>query len=131
MQKYLLYCLMIILLTGCYQSSASLLGPAITAGTSGNIYQAGLSYGTNIVVKETTGKTPSEHFLKIITSEKYKTTKEKIIKNKKKFDIIFSLSEIEHKFDPQLFIKNLKKILSKNGLIIFRIPNFFHLGTNS
>ena len=68
MQKYLLYCLMIILLTGCYQSSASLLGPAITAGTSGNIYQAGLTYGTNIVVEETTGKTTSEHFLKFITS---------------------------------------------------------------
>ncbi len=106
MQKYLLYCLMIILLTGCYQSSASLLGPAITAGTSGNIYQAGLSYGTNIVVKETTGKTPSEHFLKIITSEKYKTTKEKIIKNKKKFETSFENVEKKSE-DFYASVKNL------------------------
>tara|TARA_B100001250_G_scaffold214902_1_gene184410 strand:- start:620 stop:931 length:312 start_codon:yes stop_codon:yes gene_type:complete len=97
---------MIILLTGCYQSSASLLGPAITAGTSGNIYQAGLSYGTNIVVKETTGKTPSEHFLKIITSEKYKTTKEKIIKNKKKFETSFENVEKKSE-DFYASVKNL------------------------
>ena len=91
MQKYLLYCLMAILLTGCYQSSASLLGPAITAGTSGNIYQAGLTYGTNIVVEETTGKTTSEHFLKFITSEKYKKTEEKILNTKKNLKFLLKI----------------------------------------
>ena len=33
-----------ILLTGCFQSSASLIGPVYTLGSSGNIYQAGLTY---------------------------------------------------------------------------------------
>ena len=41
-----------------------------------------------------------------------------------KFDVVFSLSEIEHKYDPVSFIKNLKKILSKKGVIILRIPNY-------
>ena len=106
MQKYLLYCSMAILLTGCYQSSASLLGPAITAVTSGNIYQVGLSYGTNIVVQETTGKTPSEHVLKIITSEKYMKTKEKILNTKKKFEV--SIENVEKKSeDFYASVKNL------------------------
>ncbi len=71
----------------------------------------------------------SKFYKKYIESKGHEffTSIKEIIKNKKKFDIIFSLSEIEHKFDPQLFIKNLKKILSKNGLIIFRIPNFFNI----
>tara|TARA_B100000686_G_C16290129_1_gene713239 strand:- start:309 stop:665 length:357 start_codon:yes stop_codon:yes gene_type:complete len=47
-------------LSGCIESTA-LLGPAITAGTSGNIYQASLSYGTNQVIIKTTGKSPIEH----------------------------------------------------------------------
>ena len=41
-----------------------------------------------------------------------------------KFDIIFSLSEIEHKFDPISFLRKLKKVLAANGIIIIRIPNF-------
>lgn len=49
------------------------------------------------------------------------------ISKKKKFDIIFCLSEIEHKYDPKIFVHKLKKILSKNGLIIFRIPNFYNI----
>ena len=42
---------------------------------------------------------------------------------KRKFDIIFCLSEIEHNI-IQKICRKIKKILSKNGLIIFRIPNF-------
>ncbi len=50
-----------ILLTGCYQSSASLIGPAYTLGASGNIYQAGLSYGLNETLEKTTGKSTMEN----------------------------------------------------------------------
>ena len=46
-----------ILLTGCFQSTASLIGPAYTLGSSGNIYQAGLSYGVNQTIQKTTGQT--------------------------------------------------------------------------
>jgi 2-polyprenyl-3-methyl-5-hydroxy-6-metoxy-1,4-benzoquinol methylase len=49
---------------------------------------------------------------------------DKIIKIKKKFDIIFSLSELEHKSDPILFISKIKKCLKLNGKLIIRIPNY-------
>ena len=45
----------------------------------------------------------------------------KINKSKMKLDIIFSLSEIEHKFDPISFLRKLKKVLAANGIIIIRI----------
>ena len=45
-------------------------------------------------------------------------------KSNLKFDIILSLGEIEHKFNPSLFLKKLKTILSEKGIIIFRIPNY-------
>jgi 2-polyprenyl-3-methyl-5-hydroxy-6-metoxy-1,4-benzoquinol methylase len=58
------------------------------------------------------------------------------IKNaKKKFDVILSLSELEHKFNPYVFLEKLKKILNKDGHLIIRIPNYkniymFLLGYN-
>ena len=83
--------LSLLLLNGCVQPTA-LLGPAITAGTSGNIYQASLSYGTNQVIQKATGKTPTEHVIaffdpqnehqgdvKAILIDEVKKTKSKII----------------------------------------------------
>lgn len=55
---------------------------------------------------------------------RYFSSVDEIIKSNKNFDIILSLSELEHKFDPYLFLKKLKKILSKDGKLIVRIPNF-------
>ena len=50
-----------------------------------------------------------------------------ILKEKKKYDIILSLSELEHKLNPDLFLKSLKKILKKNGYLVLRIPNYFNI----
>ena len=50
----------LIILNGCVESTA-LLGPAISVGANGNVYQAGLSYSTNTIVKNSTGKTHVEH----------------------------------------------------------------------
>ena len=47
-------------LNGCVESTA-LLGPAISVGTSGNVYQASLSYASNTIIYNATGKTPIEH----------------------------------------------------------------------
>jgi len=43
---------------------------------------------------------------------------------KKKYDLIFSFSELEHKYDPVEFLLELKRILSKNGKILLRVPNY-------
>ena len=49
-----------VALNGCIESTA-LLGPAITVGTSGNVYQASISYASNQILYNTTGKTTIEH----------------------------------------------------------------------
>ena len=53
-----------VMLTSCYQSTASLIGPTITLGTSGNLAQSALSYSLNESVKKITGDYPAEHIKK-------------------------------------------------------------------
>ena len=57
------------LLSGCVQGVA-LLGPTYTLVSTGNVYQAGLSYGSSKVVKKITGKTPTENIKSITRSKK-------------------------------------------------------------
>ena len=45
-KKIILATLFMILFNGCMQSTA-MLGPAYTLGSTGNAFQAGLSYGSN------------------------------------------------------------------------------------
>ena len=73
---FLLLCF--VFLSGCFQSMA-LLGPAITGASTGKIYQAGLSYGTNVIMLQATGKTTSEHVLDILNGD------ETNLKKKNKF----------------------------------------------
>ena len=72
--KKILLLLCFVMLTGCFQSIA-LLGPAITGASTGKIYQAGLSYGTNMIMLQATGKTTSEHMLDILNSKEEKLLK--------------------------------------------------------
>ena len=82
--------LFLLLFSGCV-GGAAFLGPAITVANTGNIYQAGLSYGSNKAIKKITGKTPIENIqtmltpkkndIKIISSLKSKIEKSAKIKN--------------------------------------------------
>ena len=74
MKKILLLLMCFVFLSGCFQSIA-LLGPAITGASTGKIYQAGLSYGTNVLMFQATGKTTSEHMLDILNSKEKKLHK--------------------------------------------------------
>ena len=69
MRKILIILLSLVLLSACAQSTA-LIGPAITAGNTGNIMQASFTYGSNMAVKHTTGKTPGEHLTIYIEEKK-------------------------------------------------------------
>ena len=71
--------LFLLLLNGCVQSSA-FLGPAVTVASTGNVYQAGLSYGSNVAIKKITGKTPIEYINEIL---KPKENENKIISSAK------------------------------------------------
>ena len=75
---------MLFFLNGCVQSTA-LLGPAYTLASTGNIYQAGLSYGSNQAVKKITGKSPTENIQSLVDNKKIK------IEEKEKQDEFFAL----------------------------------------
>ena len=60
--------LSLFFLTSCGQLVA-FLGPAITAGSTGEIYRAGLSYGSEHLIKRATGKTAYEHVATLMYSE--------------------------------------------------------------
>ena len=62
-------------LNGCVQNTA-LLGPAYTLTSTGNIYQAGLTYGSNQAVKKITGKSPTENIKSLKGSKKSKIDEE-------------------------------------------------------
>ena len=68
MKKTLLLLVSFVFLTGCFQSMA-FLGPAVTGASTGKMYQAGLSYGTNMIMLQATGKTTSEHMLDMLNSD--------------------------------------------------------------
>ena len=64
-------------LTGCLQNTA-FLGPALTVVSTGNVYQAGLSYGSSQAIKKMTGKTPIENVKSFLDSKNTKVKKEEI-----------------------------------------------------
>ena len=75
---------LLFFLNGCVQSTA-LLGPAYTLASTGNIYQAGLTYGSNQAVKKITGKSPTENIQNLVDNKKIK------IEEKEKQDEFFAL----------------------------------------
>ena len=91
LKKTFLGLLLITFLGGCAQSTA-FLGPAYTLGTSGNIYQAGLSYTSNIAISSYTGKSTQENIKDLLKSKKedselQKLVKKRIIETRKKLDL--------------------------------------------
>ena len=92
LKKIIFLILGLFFLNSCMDATA-FLGPAITVGKTGNVYQAGLSYGSNQLVKETTGKSTFEHMSEFIDSKKFKDTKKKIINSKNKLEESFESVE--------------------------------------
>ena len=70
----------LLFLTGCFQSTASLIGPAYTIGSSGNIYQAGLTYSLNETLQITTGQSTIDHAKMLLenTKNSHKQSKKKL-----------------------------------------------------
>ncbi|MDA7733473.1 hypothetical protein N8841_03190 [Candidatus Pelagibacter sp.] len=75
LKKIIVGLFLLFFLNGCVQSAA-LLGPAYTLASTGNIYHAGLSYGSNHAVKKITGKSPTENIKSLTDSKKSKIDKE-------------------------------------------------------
>ena len=76
MKKTIVIIISCVFLGACAQTTA-LIGPVISVGSSGNVMQAGFSYGTNMVVKQTIGKVPIEHVSLYIKEKKEEKKLEK------------------------------------------------------
>tara|TARA_B100000795_G_scaffold152604_1_gene114361 strand:+ start:311 stop:610 length:300 start_codon:yes stop_codon:yes gene_type:complete len=66
-------------LSGCAQNSA-LLGPAYTLVTTGNIYNAGITYGGNDIITRTTGKSTVQNLKEALTPKEEDTAFEMLVK---------------------------------------------------
>ena len=75
LKKIIVGLFLLFFLNGCVQSAA-LLGPAYTLASTGNIYHAGLSYGSNQAVRKITGKSPTENIKSLTDSKKSKIDEE-------------------------------------------------------
>lgn len=73
--------IIIFALNGCAQNTA-LLGPAYTYATSGNVYHASLSYGSDKAITKITGKSTGENIKKILTPKKKDSEFQKLVKKR-------------------------------------------------
>ena len=71
----------LIFLNSCVQTSA-FLGPIYTLSSTGNIYQAGLSFGSNQAVTSKTGKSIQKDIFNKLKIKKNDTDFEKLVKNR-------------------------------------------------
>ena len=72
-KKIAIILMSVVLLTGCAQSTA-FIGPAITVAATGNIAQAGFTYGTNEAIKRETGKDTMQYVSSLLEPEDKKVT---------------------------------------------------------
>tara|TARA_B100001121_G_scaffold73589_1_gene65295 strand:- start:79 stop:396 length:318 start_codon:yes stop_codon:yes gene_type:complete len=59
----------LIILTSACTSPTAMLGPTYTLSSTGNIFQAGFTYGSQKAVENYTGKTPLENLKEISVVE--------------------------------------------------------------
>ena len=63
--KKIFFGLLIFVFLGACAGPTAMLGPAFTLNSSGNVLQAGFSYGSSTLVENYTGKTPLENLKEI------------------------------------------------------------------
>ena len=63
-----------VLLSGCFVAPIALVGPALSGFSSASLVQAGVSTGANYMIKQSTGKSISEHAITAIGEDLLKQT---------------------------------------------------------
>ena len=79
LKKITISIFLLSLLCGCAQNTA-MLGPAYTFMTTGNAYQASLSYGSDKMVTSLTGKSTAQNLKDALVIKKEDTEFEKLVK---------------------------------------------------
>ena len=78
-KKIILGIYIIVILSGCAQSTA-FLGPIYTLGTTGSVHHAGLSYSSSKVITTLTGKSGLENFESLLEAKKKNSDLRKLLK---------------------------------------------------
>ena len=68
-RKKLLYGIIVLNFLGACTTPTAMIGPVYTLGHTGNIYQAGLTFGSNKFVNMYTGKTTIENLKEITIAQ--------------------------------------------------------------
>ena len=63
-----------VMLSGCFVAPIAMIGPVTSGFSTASLIQAGVSSGANYMVKQSTGKTISEHALTAINDDILKQT---------------------------------------------------------
>jgi len=58
-----------ILLSGCFIAPIAMIGPAVSGFSTASLVQAGVSSGANYVIKQSTGKSISEHAIAALNDD--------------------------------------------------------------
>ena len=68
-QRLFIIVTMGVTLTGCFMAPLAFVGPATSGFSTASIIQSGVTSGASILVKQSTGKTISEHALDSLSKE--------------------------------------------------------------
>ena len=79
-KRLLLIVVLGVSVSGCFMAPLALIGPATSGFSTASLIQTGISTGANYVVKQSTGKTITEHVLDSINPE---TIKQSFVHNNK------------------------------------------------
>ena len=79
LNKIIIALFLLSFLNGCAQNAA-LFGPAYTLATTGNVYQAGFTYGSNKIITKKTGKSAAQNFKDVFVPKKENTAFQKLVK---------------------------------------------------
>ena len=71
-KRLLLIVVLGVSVSGCFMAPLALIGPATSGFSTASLIQTGISTGANYVVKQSTGKTITEHVFDSIDPEKIK-----------------------------------------------------------
>ena len=100
-RNFSLYVILLIVLNGCIQTTASFIGPAYTVASTGNVYQAGLSVTINQALVNTTGEDAVEHVTKYLDNLDEKK------ENKK--------NSLQTQNNHQAFVNSVKSAIRNNN----------------
>ena len=83
-------------LSGC-ASPTAMIGPAYTLTSTGNVFQASLSYGSNQMITAYTGKTPLEN-IKEVTLKNQKNIQKETLESEEFYILVKKILKIPIRF---------------------------------